>query len=222
MAVQFSADNQAYTATTGLPGSTYTVLAWVYLSVDRNASSTMWTHGSGSNGHNIWTSADGTTLAFDSAGGSFTAGSLTVGAWTKVAFTANGTTGTIYSAADGAALASTGTGTIPTVTFTNIFIGAFSNATSGFWLNGRIADFKVYTAVLTLSEMEAELAQYTPVRTANLLRYHPFHVAETTDYSGNGNDLSAGTGATTAADPTTPQDPVSSVLRIPIQTIRVP
>lgn len=72
------------------------------------------------------------------------------------------------------------------------------------WWRGRVANFKVWNAALTQAEIENELAQYVPHRTANLLRWHPFLIAETTDYSGADRTLTGGTGATTEDGPPIP------------------
>jgi hypothetical protein len=203
VSVLFTADNQAYRATTGLPGTVSTTIFWAYLVGTRAADGTMavWNAG-GTNGHNVEVNATTGVLHFDSITGGFdSSATFTAGVWRKVALVLNGTSATLYSANTGSALASVGTNTTTTMTYSDLYIGAFNNATSGVWFNGRIANLKVYNAVLTLAEMEAELASWTAIRTANLMRHHKFQVAETTDYSGNGNTLTGGTGATTAGDP---------------------
>lgn len=203
MSVRFSGAGQNYTATNGLPGSTYTVLAWAYLVADRNTTSTLWVHdASGSDGHNVRTQADGVTLEVNSSGATITPGAFTVGAWHRVAFAANGTSGTLYIGAATGSL-TPASGAIPSLTVSSVSIGSFSTG-SGSWLNGQLANLKAYSATLTQAEIETELRFWFPVRTANLLRYHPFHGAETTDRSGNGNTLSGGTGATAADDPPAP------------------
>jgi hypothetical protein len=203
VSVLFTADNQAYRATTGLPGTVSTTIFWAYLVGTRAADGTMavW-NASGTNGHNVEVNATTGVLHFDSITGGFdSSATFTAGVWRKVALVLNGTSATLYSANTGSALASVGTNTTTALTYSDLYIGAFNNATSGVWFNGRIANLKVYNAVLTLAEMEAELASWTAIRTANLMRHHKFQVAETTDYSGNGNTLTGGTGATTAGDP---------------------
>jgi hypothetical protein len=89
----------------------------------------------------------------------------------------------------------TGSTTLP-----NLKIGA--SAFSGEWLDGVVAGFKHYSAILTTTEMEAEFANYSPTRTSNLVRAHfrP-NLANTSDYSGNNRTLSGGTGSTTENGP---------------------
>lgn len=202
MAVRFSADGQGYSTSGGIPGTTYTVTTWVYLVVDRDDISSFWVHDqNGVDGHQIGTDIDGVTLQFASAGPTINGSALTVATWTRVAFVANSTTGTLYQGAAGSALTST-SGTIPAPTLNILTIGMFTGGTQ--WLNGRLANFKVHNAVLTQAEIEAELWSWAPVRTANLLRVHPFHGASTADNSGNGNTLTGGTGATTEPGPPIP------------------
>ncbi len=63
---------------------------------------------------------------------------------------------------------------------------------AGEWLNGTVANVKLYGAALTQAEVEAEWGSWTAIRTANLIRHHTFQTAaETTDYSGNSNALTA-------------------------------
>lgn len=148
------------------------------------------------------TTGDGTTLTVvDSVVnfvGNFT---NTVGQWVATAVVVNGGACTVYFGTDAGALtsASLGSGfgshTAPTL----LSIG--TNGPGDNFVNGRVANFKMWQAVLTLGEIQADLASWSAVRTANLLRHHKFQVAETTDYSGNGNTLSGGTGAITEADP---------------------
>lgn len=189
-----------------MPGASYTTMAWVYLSVDRNALSTVWTFDAGgTNGHQVQAGSDGTTLQINSAAGTFVGGSLTVGSWTKVAMVINGTTGTLYTGSAGASPSmSSVSGTVSgSLTFTAFRVGAFTNATSGSWLNGQVANFKHYSALLTAAEIDAELGTWQVVRTANLVRHHRFRMAETADYSGNGNTLTSASGPVTASDPHT-------------------
>jgi hypothetical protein len=216
MSVRFSANTQRYTTSTGIPaGNVFTATCWAYVSVDRNTWSALWslstTTGSPNPRTELSTTNDGTTLCVvDSVPNIVGAYAYTVGAWFKAAVVVNGTNMTIYSAAAGATLTATSLGTFaPNTAPTFLSIGSDPPVGSNSWLNGRISSFKMWQAVLSVPEMEIELSQFSAVRTANLLRSHPFRVAETTDYSGNGNTLSGGTGATTEADPPI-SDPVQS------------
>lgn len=74
MAVQFNGNIANYlTRTTSLPdfNSPYTVMAWVYLSSDTNAFTTLWYFGVNNGGEHadaLHTDTDGTTLLFWCAG----------------------------------------------------------------------------------------------------------------------------------------------------------
>lgn len=221
MSVRFDTAGENYTATNGMPaGNVYTVICWVRLAVDRDTYQTVWVLdvGSATTGIYLETNSDGTTLGVWSSA-SATAQqpiSLAVDTWYQTAVVVNGTTVTHYREAAGNTLTSgsvTLTGANPP---TRLIIGDDGGGTA--WLNGNVANFKVYGAALSQSEIEAELASWTAVRTSNLLRHHKFQTAEATDYSGNGNSLSGGTGTSTEGDP-----PINvGSLRLPIQTIQVP
>lgn len=207
MAVRFSADGQDYTsASIGLTGQPFTVTCWVQLRADRNDFSTIFSVDDGGATEMVYvqTNADGVTLFLGGDGGASTVGSvaLTVDVWYRVAVTYSGTTGTLYTGAAGAALASA-SGTLGT----NTGLSTLRIGESGFadeWLNGCVANLKMWSAALSAGEIETELGQYVPARLANLLRWHPFVAAETTDRSGNGLTLSGGTGTSTEGGPPIP------------------
>ena len=206
MSVQFTAAGQHYTSTASLPIGSYTHLSWVMISTDRNALTGFFNLDATTNGHYTGTEADGTTMRIDSAAGSFSGTSLTVGQWYRVAVTYNGTNGTAYYGLSGAALA-TVTGALSSgLTFAALGIGA-GGPSFAYWLNGRIANYKQYSAVLTQAEIEVEFNSWNAVRTNNLVRHHRLQTPESADYSGNGNALSGGAGATAAADPPIPPPP---------------
>jgi hypothetical protein len=203
VAVRFDVDSDKYTTTTALPGSTFTITCWAYLAADRNAFSCI-LHATGTSSFWIETDSDGTTLdIFGGSGSSIVVGpSLTVGTWYKLAAVVSGTSATFYWAdISTGTLSSASSSSWPAPSsVTSMAIGGVTNNATESW-NGRVAAVKLWTAALTTTQIDAELNQFTPVVTSGLQRYHPFHVAETTDYSGNGNTLSGGTGATTEADP---------------------
>jgi len=201
MAARFDASTDPYTATTGLPaGTAWTATCWAYITTDRNAfSGALGITNSGvTDGIAIETAVDGTTWGAFDATTSVGAFAASVGAWSQLAVAVNGTSVTFYGAAAGSALTATsGTLTGGGVTPGRIDIG---DDCFGGWLNGRVAAVKLWAATLTQAEIEHELGQYAPRRTANLTRWHPFLVAETVDYSGAGNSLTAGGTATAAED----------------------
>lgn len=71
------------------------------------------------------------------------------------------------------------------------------------WLNGTLAYWRIWTAVLSDSELAAESLAADPVRTSGLWADWDFAVAALTDGSGNGRNLTAGsTALSSATDPT--------------------
>lgn len=224
MSVRFDADGEDFITTTNSLSTPFTLLCWAMLSVDRNTFQTVFQADDGGSPPttvvNLQTNSDGTSMGlWDKFVETVTGPAMTVGTWYRFAVTHSGTTLTLYYGIDSGSLTSaTGTqtiaGNLPTLRIGESVWG-------GEWLNGRIAGFKQYSAVLTQTEIETELASATAVRTSGLYRHHQFATANTADDSGNSRTLTGGVGATTEADPPfTP--PVASSLRLPIQTIQVP
>ncbi|MGA5764469.1 LamG-like jellyroll fold domain-containing protein [Nonomuraea bangladeshensis] len=211
MSVRFSASGQNYTRTLSLGAqSQWTVACWIRLAADRNAFTTAWSLDAGTGDYYLFQAGtDGTTFglydeSFNSSSpitGSTKA--LTVGTWYYIAISVNDANGTMVSraATDTAFTTTTWSGLGDTSTsITTLRIG--ESAFGSEWLNGNIAGFKFWSgATLTAEEMQSEAWTYTPQRTTNLRAWYPFTRAETTDYSGQGNTLSGGTGATTEDGP---------------------
>jgi hypothetical protein len=206
VAVRFSANGQDYSSTASPPATTFTVVCWARFASLPSNYQTVWSSdqpGGATYLELAMEPADSTIHVFNQSISSLTGLVVSAGTWYKTAVVLSGGTGTLYFAAAGQTLSTFSTGSFGAVTSPTLKIG-----NSGFnsdWLDGNVANFKHYSAVLTQTEIEAELNSWTAVRTANLVRHHKFQVAETTDYSGNGNTLSGGTGATTEADPTIPE-----------------
>lgn len=207
MAVRISATGQALSSTSTAVGFPVSLLCWGYITTDRNAFSTFVAidNNATTNTLILDTDSDGTTLnAYSDPGAHLATGpNMTVGTWYRIAVTVTaGGAGTLYYGAAGAALSSAAMS--GTLTATGLTVSrAGVSAVSGEWLNGRVANRKTYTAELTAAEIEAEFAQYVPVRTANLYSWYPFLVgADLADYSGNGRTLTAaGAGRTTEDGP---------------------
>jgi hypothetical protein len=208
MAVRFTAGSQNYSATTGIPaGNVYTFTAWIYATVDSAAGQTVYWVTNNSdvftginirdNPHNLQ-GVDGTLYGSGGIG----AVSASLGIWWRVALVVNGANVTFYRAPYGLALGWVSVAdATPPATPVTLFLG--DNRYDEFF-DGRMAAVKMWQAALTPQEVAQELEQYAPVRRANLLRFHPFLVAETRDHSGNGFTLSGGSGATTEPGPPIP------------------
>jgi hypothetical protein len=136
-------------------------------------------------------------------GGAATATSGTAtsaGNWFRVAVVVSGTNISLYTA-----LASTATLNVVSDTGftinspTRLGIGHAGSSGGQEVTDGRMANFKQYSAALTQAELELEFAQYQPQRTANLVRWVPWVNPEVTDYSGAGLNVIA-TGTPTIID----------------------
>lgn len=214
MAVSITATAQAYTATTGLPAANVaSMTCFAMLTATptdyRNIGGV-----SNAGGAAFWTLSTRDTTAsiglFDNVtylvtGAPLGATTIPLNAWWKYGVSISGANVAFYCAPVGSGLTvTTATNFTPPATPTEMAIGEFPDAGSGTFWNGRIAGMKWWQAQLTAGEIDAELSQIAPVRWTNLLRYHPFRVAETTDYSGNARTLSGGTGATSTVGPPVP------------------
>ena len=219
MAVRFSAAGQHYQATTGLPGSTYTFTAWVWsTAVGSRYRVVYWfrqTSGDHFSGMGIRDNPANLQLMEDVSYWFSGVGALAASAqtWYQIAAVVNGANATFYRSAAGDPITSVSVSNFtPPATPNQLWLG--TDAFGGWW-DGRIAAVKVWDAALTTAEVEAELSQQQPKRTTNLIRWHPFVTAETTDYSGLDNTLTGGTGATTEDGPPIPWGSAIPVLLLP-------
>lgn len=209
MAIRFDAasDRISYSGSNPPdPASGFTILGWAMVVVDNNDNSTLARlHASsgGSTSANIATDSDGTTGPnYFTGGGSISSSTgLPVGQWRKWAATCTGTNGNLYaSTVAGPTEADSGT-VSGAATPTGITLGGRSSGDSSEWFNGRLAYVRLYSAVLSQSEIEAEWASATSVRTSNLWAHWPLTTAsDLNDASGNGRHLVAGTTSVTTED----------------------
>jgi hypothetical protein len=204
MAVRYSAESQTHSRTVSLGSvSALTLAAWVKVSVDRNTNQVWASLDNGNTSYwAVGTNADGITaqaFAHNAASGNGLA--MTVGSWFYVALSENGVNGNMWMRPLGSATWTTVTwSTFGTpITGTDLRLGRHPAA--GLWFNGCLAAIKVWTAALTLTEVQAESNQYAPIRTTDLRAYYPMTTTSTADSSGSGWTLSGGTGSTTEAGP---------------------
>jgi hypothetical protein len=211
MAVRWDAagDRCTWTGTAPTPSSGLTITFWCYVSVDTNDFATMIRlHASSGATTNLNVAMDssGTLPCVFTAGGSSTGPqSLTVGSWARIAVTVTGTTSTVYVGlgAGGATQSAAGTvganaGVSPTSGYT---VGGRSIVDGSEWFNGRLAHLRIWSTVLTQTEIEAEWASATPVRTSLLFAAYPLPDAtDLLDSSGNTRHLAAGGTAVTTED----------------------
>ena len=206
MSVRFDAQGDYYQASTGMPSSSaYSYCYWAKLKVDRNDFQELVSY---QDYNAIATLADGVTIGvwdgFTYNSTPFGTTALTIDVWYKFGIIVNGTNLTFIrgdaSSAPTISSATDYTGITPAL----LRLGAYWNDPL-FWWNGLLASYKLWNTNLSQDEMLAELTQFMPVRTSNILHVHPFKVAETTDYSGNGNTLTSnGTPTTDTDDPPIP------------------
>lgn len=206
MAVRYTLSTDRYDSSLGMPAAqVYTMSCWAYLSVNRVDQSICFAlHGTNTD-IGVGTTTDGLThRVYDHSGSVSATTAFTVGAWSRLAVTVNGTALVLYTGSDTGAL-----------TVTSATRSTTPNPATSFWFgsdryanffNGRLAAMKLWQATLTAAEISWELAQFAPARTANLLHYHPLFVPSLSDFSGNGYSMNGGgTTPTTEADPPIPE-----------------
>ncbi|WP_225811333.1 LamG domain-containing protein [Streptomyces spinosus] len=204
-----ASDRVSYTASPPPdPASAFTVTLWARLRVDRDDFSTMVRLHSASGGSttvNVAGGSNGTTPVVVSPGntsGIVGTDSLAVDTWRMIAVTVSGTGATggkIYTRSIG------GTTNIVTgqvsggSTPDGITLFGRSPGDAGEWFNGGLAYVRVWSAVLSQAEIEAEWASPTIVRTSGVWANWPL-LTNINDVSGNGRNLTAGTTALTTED----------------------
>lgn len=212
MSVNFTANGQNYSATTGLPAANVvTVTCFAILdTITATFENICGLTNGGAANWSLATPAAGTTIgvfdngSYDPGGAPFGATTITTGVWWQFGVVINAANIAFYRAPVGQALAvTTATNFSPPATATSMKIGEYPDDVNLRW-SGRLAGMKWWQGALTAAEVTAELGQISPVRWSNLLRYHPFRQADTADWSGRGNTLSGGTGATSGVDPPIP------------------
>lgn len=197
MAVRFDALTDSLVTSGGLPAGDWTFLLWFKMSVNRATWSTV---------VRLYDDAIGrqTIVEADTTGNEFRLNSsdpliATANTWNCITATRSGTTLVYRYGTDPNNMTTAPGITSATFTPTDLRIGG-NNGVIDEWLNGSIANFKLYSSVLTADEQTIELQQYQPARTDTLNRWYPFLTVDLTEYSGNGFNLTAGSTATVVDD----------------------
>ena len=219
MAIRQDASNEYRAITTTGPNENYTSLcAWVKISVDKNAATSLYSSvdGLGSSQYVVQTAADGVTMAaggVDALGGSAIVSSptaCTVGQWHFIGVTflgdgLGGVTAKIYFGSEGDTTLATATASGSVSMSTPALMSMGEIWSTGQWLNGELSNMKIWSgSVLTASELLNEMNQFVPHKTTNLWAWYPLLDSGTqlTDFSGNGRNTSSGGGTpTTVAHP---------------------
>lgn len=168
MALGFNGSTDKLRRTTNLPTNTaFTMMGWFYIAVDRNAFTAFLDYGNtgASPDKTLQTTADGTTLQVYDGTDSVTGTNLQVGKWYHLAMTYDAASARAYV---NGVLDITNPGL--SAPGTAISIG---NDGSSEFLNGYAAGIKIYNAVLTAPEIQAEMPYYMPVRLPSLNSVYP-------------------------------------------------
>lgn len=190
MAVRFgNGTTNLYTTTAGLPTGDFTFLLWMNVTAISGSNWSGLLHFTASTGMQVEASPGTTDYGFGADptdGPTFTA---TIGAWHCLVGTRSGTSHVLRHGTSASSLTTLSGVTSGVSTPSVLNLGAYGAGEDSF--NGRMANFKLYNAVLTTAEMTQELSQYVPQRTTNLTHWYPFINVDTTDYSGNARTLTA-------------------------------
>lgn len=189
------------------PATAFTVTMWARLRVDRDDFSTMMRlHNSlgGATTVTITTGSSGITPIVVSPGntGGIIGSALAVDEWRMIAVTIGGTgatDGRIYTRAIGGSTNVTSGQVSGGSAPDGLTLFGRSAGDSSEWFNGGLAYVRVWSAVLSQSEIEAEWASATIVRTAGVWADWPL-LTGISDVSGNGRNLTAGSTALTTED----------------------
>ena len=216
MSVRFSnANDRIHRIDAGLPNpaSGFTLLMWIRVAVNTGTFATFARlSAAGATSGTLATTIGGAGgPIYATAAGSLVGPGLIVSDWYRYAVTGSAALDTLYLAHDLAGATSVVTGAVSSGGAANpdqLCFGGRSAADATEGLNGNVVYPKLYSAVLTQAQIEAEWLSTTPLITANLAGFWPL-VSHTdlTDHSGNGRHLSAG-GATPTTDVDNP--PISA------------
>ena len=169
MAVRFDASADKVSRTTNLPPITsFTMMCWVAVKVDRNAYS-CFLHAGALSDDKYFMGTDNSGLTLNLFSGDDNTGTaLVLNTWYHIAMTVSGTGAGAFLGYLNGALNITAPGAV--ITIANIAVGQDGQ---GEWSSAAYAALKVYSAVLTASEIQQEMRCMLPVRTANLNTWSP-------------------------------------------------
>lgn len=209
MAVRFTNETQTYEREVNLGvQSEYTLTCWVKLYSDRDYWNTMWCLANPDLGDHfslLQTDTTGTQVVFITSTQymEIPIVDMQIDTWYYIGISMSGETGVAVWRAENDEnfyiVPITNQGPINHKLFQ---IG--KSIYGGEWLDGAITGVKWWSAALTGTELIAEAAQLAPVRNEDIRAYYLLTVPSTADDSGNGFDLTGGTGATEVPGPDVP------------------
>lgn len=206
MAIRFDAGTDLLLGG-GWSGTSHTILTWYRLQVDRNTDSGVWfVYPSAAAGGAVRaimeTDATGTSMfLFDSAFATQAGPTSTVGTYYCTAAVMDGVNWTLYHGTTPSSLTTVG----PTTRVAYTSPGSFTIGNGTEWINGDVANFKIFNAALTSGQIATELANYNVASavSSSLIRRHSFKTTSLTPEEGSSlTALTAGgTAVALATDP---------------------
>lgn len=165
-AIRCNSTSDAFTATTFLPTNTsYTMMAWFNLVVDKNAAAGLLDYGSGTSEMELQADSDGTTLIIWDGADAGTGPALVIGRWYHIAITYDDSNARAY--VNGSLVITNANTDEPTTT---IRVG---NSAGTEFLNGRFNCVKMWSTVLSQDQIANEMPHCRPMRTQDLNRWQP-------------------------------------------------
>jgi hypothetical protein len=216
MGVRFNAAGEHFSYSDAVGNSTaLTVTCWAKIDQNRSAFSTIWVIDNGTNADyvSLKTDTGGTLIRALTDSGSHASHQMQVGTWYFLGLSLGPQGGRLVVRSLSETSFHTYTwATSSTVNYQAMRISKWiSDDTS--WFNGSVAGVKVWTAELSQAEIEAEYAGMTAVRTAGLRANWTFSDGSGRDVSGNGRNLTGGTGSAYVTNPdgsgTPPPEPIT-------------
>lgn len=208
MAVRFEASNNEYYSRSNFGlGSNFTITCWMKLASTRSDYQSAWGYGSGQSNTWILQADSGSSSTgfyntnFEGEQGPYLVATrnLTLNTWYWFGLSVSGGSWVARSRGlSGSFQSNTGSGADTISGTTTLYLG---RSVYGEYLNGSICAVKIWNTALSASELEAEYAQFAPVRTSNLYAYYRLASPSTADNSGNGRTLSGGSGVELDSDP---------------------
>lgn len=193
MARRFDASADALSRTTTIPGLGCTLMGWFYASADRNAGANCLAWGAASGSSYAQFAFDHTGAATDlfiwdgnSTHTSTGSGPLTT--WMHLALVIPSSYGGACLGYKDGSLLITASDIPNAVTASKIYVGNDNDAE---FLNGRAAAIKIYSAILTATEIAHEMRYSTPQRIANLNTWSPL-LNDDSEQSGVGGAWTVG------------------------------
>lgn len=226
-AVLFNATSESLSRTTDLPAITsFTITAWFQQRTARGGAAFSFGTNVGAPDYHYFAfftsdgAADFRAIVWNGAVNAYSTTELIAGVWFHLALVVSGTgAGQCLGYLNGIPEMTTDGNASPTAA--KLYIG---NSPGNEWLNGVIADVRIWDAALSRAEIRAEMWAPKPIRSRALHAWHEFLPGRLTlDSSGRGRHLTTAGTPTTETGPPLPTLPMRRVVgKAPVAATSMP